>query len=88
MNALAGTDRPRLPRLRQKTRNPPAYRANLRRLAGCSFGPLPWRALAGQLFQLGGEPVVPARRQVDVNADLQRGQPQFLQRAASGRVNA
>jgi hypothetical protein len=41
--------------------------------------PLPQRMLAGQLFQLAGERVVPAQRQVGVDPRLQRGQPQLLQ---------
>jgi hypothetical protein len=41
--------------------------------------PLPQRMPGGQLFQLGGERVVPAQRQVGVDPGLQRGQPQLLQ---------
>ena len=41
--------------------------------------PLPQRILGGQLLQLAGERVVPAKRQVRVDPRLQRGEPQFLQ---------
>ena len=41
--------------------------------------PLPQRVPGHQLLQLGDERVVPAERQVGVDAGLQRGQPQFLQ---------
>ena len=41
--------------------------------------PLPQRILVGQLLQLGGERVVPAKRQIRIDPRLQRGEPQFLQ---------
>jgi hypothetical protein len=37
--------------------------------------PLPQRVLGGQLFQLGGERVVPAKRKISVDPGLQRGEP-------------
>ena len=46
--------------------------------------PLPQRMLSGQLFQLGGERVVPAKRQVSVDPGLQRGEPQLLQAGCLG----
>ena len=46
--------------------------------------PFPQRMLSGQLFQLGGERVVPAKRQVSVDPRLQRGEPELLQPGCLG----
>jgi hypothetical protein len=40
--------------------------------------------LGGQLFQLGGERVVPAERQISIVPGLQCGEPQFLQAGRLG----
>ena len=46
--------------------------------------PLPQRMLGGQLLQLAGERVVPAKRQVSIDPRLQRGEPQLLQAGRLG----
>jgi hypothetical protein len=53
--------------------------AAIQRQYELAMQPLPQRILGGQLFQLAGECVVPAKRQVRVDPRFEGGEPQFLQ---------
>ena len=58
--------------------------AAIQRQHELALQPLPQGMLPGQVLQLGGEGVVPAKRQVSIDSRLQRGEPELFQSSCLG----